>query len=181
MKMLKIILMLFNFLLIENCFILKQQEKLYSMKVTSFFCSDIDPEHIVNVSCFLKAKKNGAGSITLIYTYRNVSDTFTTFKLLFRNSAGHYNPFLLDVTIDECNKLKMCTNSHPISMIRILCLMFKGNMTLKEAEKTSTCPYNHIQVMKDFDVDETFRDLWPTKMLPVITKNQIKFKSCTNL
>lgn len=80
------------------------QDKLFTAKVTSFLCKDIDPVHITNVSCYLRPKRNSSGIVVAYYKFNNANYVMLHAQVFIQNSAGHFLPYLIDYTFNECER-----------------------------------------------------------------------------
>uniref|UniRef100_A0A336LZA9 CSON008820 protein n=1 Tax=Culicoides sonorensis TaxID=179676 RepID=A0A336LZA9_CULSO len=159
---------LFCILSILICFIFnvgfsQKQPKLFTMKALSYTCTDIDHVHVLNVTCRLKPQRNGAGILTTIYTYKNVNHLMVNLRLFARNSAGRYNPYLLDVTYSDCARADFCSNGP--KTIRMMCnILTTPNQTNYVNYK---CPFNYQNYVDDFDLETQLKDTLPITMAPV--------------
>lgn len=112
------------------------QEQLFAAKVTSFHCKDIDPVHIKNVSCYLKAKRNTSGIVVAYYTFRNANHVMVHLQIFIRNSGGHFLPYLINLTFNECERGRLYKEGPKTikTMIEIV--------TADKRLLTYTCPFN---------------------------------------
>lgn len=100
-----IILMIKNFKLYNFYFF--QANDLYSIKILSIACSDIDPIYILNITCYVKAQRDKLGLVNVRFYFKNVDNMMTHIAFQYRNSAGRYLPFLVDYTYDNCKFVEL--------------------------------------------------------------------------
>lgn len=93
------LIILFSHITISKHF---QSNELFIIKVTDVHCSDINRQHIMNASCYIKAQRGKFGLINIKFYVKNAKNVMNHFVILYRNSAGHFHPYLLDVTVDAC-------------------------------------------------------------------------------
>lgn len=84
-----------------------QASDLYTIKILSIVCSDVDPTFIINVTCYIKAQRGKLGLINVRFKFQNVNYMMSHLQLFYRNSAGKFLPFLVDYTYDNCKFVEM--------------------------------------------------------------------------
>lgn len=108
----------------------------YFVKLTSIECKDIDKKHVLNVTCNIKAVRGKNGVANIAFLFKNIQSFSVTYQLFYRNSGGHYLPYIVDLTINMC-QLEIFSLKHNI-IAKIL---------LPQFEKYSSgffdgCPFN---------------------------------------
>lgn len=112
---------------------------LYTVKIKSIKCFDIDTEHILNVTCNVKNERHKHGLLNICYEERNMDHYMVHLRLFYQNSAGRFLPYLVDFQYDICDFSQMLTGS-PLSKI----VYFMGTHGTSSEVKASRqkCPYN---------------------------------------
>lgn len=74
----------------------------FDIYTKSLKCCDVDPEYIVIEKCQLKAIRGRHGVINLFIKFKEPLKMLLQVKLLYRSSAGHYQPYLVDMDLSKC-------------------------------------------------------------------------------
>lgn len=104
---------------------------LYTFKLKYIKCTDIDPDHIQVVNCYVKAVRHKFGLLFLEFEQRNMNNYHTSFKMFYQNSAGRYLPFFINYEYDFCEWEKLEKSGSKI---------FELGRAIDS--KYATCPFN---------------------------------------
>lgn len=121
------------------------------------FCEK-DPHYVTNITCFIKAVRGKQGLINLIYYFQNMpkNDTWVQTKLFFRNSGGHFLPYLIDDDLNFCTiKKELKSNIPSIKALLVKFCSQVANMTFI----AHGCPLKvgaHIVDLNFEDIKEKF-------------------------
>lgn len=126
---------------------LQSSTKLYVVKSIYVKCVDIDYDHIPNVTCHVKSQRNSSGLTTLYIEQWNMDHVMSRIQLFFQNSAGRFNPYILDLTYNFCDRKKQAKSlSKFIDIIDVFLATSGQNRGISDFH----CPYNvslfHYQV-----------------------------------
>lgn len=121
---------------------------LYIVKVKQIKCSDIDPEHILNVTCYVKAERNRHGIINLYWEELNMDQQIVHIQLLIQNSAGRFLPYFLDFQYNFCEWSQLMKSGPTI--IQYIWRIRQLDMDHAKTDEAVTCPFNVRRVTYDF-------------------------------
>lgn len=86
--------------------ILEETKLNYSFRNIKIACSNFNSTEIRLGKCEIVAKRGTPGLVNLVVYYEGVSDFITTLRFLYRGTSGKYQPFLTEITLDACIKIK---------------------------------------------------------------------------
>lgn len=84
-----------------------QDAQNYQIKLRNIECKNIDDKYVKNVTCYIKAVRKMLGVLYTEYTFVKAPDVVYGLKSFFRNSHGHYQPFIFRIEIDVCSLNKI--------------------------------------------------------------------------
>lgn len=84
-------------------------------------CVDIDPEHISNVTCFVKAVRHKHGILTVMYDQKEIEPS-VHIKTFIQNSAGRFLPFVIEIRYNYCEWVVL-RKSGPVNLIQLIKLL----------------------------------------------------------
>lgn len=133
-----------TFVLLCNSMSVKGSTDLYIIKVKQMKCFNINPEHILNATCNIKAERHKHGLINIYFIHHNVDRVVVHAKLFYQNSAGRYLPTFFDYSYNFCEFNELLQSGSKIFqwVIQARIDMGLASKDKKTLETQRRCPLN---------------------------------------
>lgn len=127
---------------------------LYIVKVKQIKCMDIDVDHILNVTCYVKADRHKYGIINVYFEQLNMDHQMVHLKMLIQNSAGRFLPSFLNFQYNFCEWNELIKTG-PI----LLGIIHHVREHYTDTESAVTCPFNvRLRSLKRFQFKLLFKN-----------------------
>lgn len=115
---------------------------------------------MTNITCYIRAVRGKLGLINLIYFFKNMpnKDVLCHSQLFFRNSAGHFLPYIIDVDFDLCTVKTDLQSAVP----SVLSLIVKFCSTVAQIPFiTDGCPLHRGANIIDLNFEDIKKNYFP--------------------
>ena len=89
-----------------------------------------------NISCYIKAVRGKFGLLYLHWEYVNIPRMSGLYKVYYKNSGGHFLPYIINIQIDFCNIGDYFTKGNPTVTMLLKAILAHDTVLLKG------CPLN---------------------------------------
>lgn len=115
---------------------------------------------MANITCYIKAQRGKQGLINIRYNFTNMpnNDTWCHCKLSYRNSGGHFLPYLVNVDFDFCTNKIDLESSVPSVLSLVVHFLSK---VAKLPFITKGCPMQRGANIIDLNFEDIKKNYFP--------------------